>query len=313
MDSSKTAVLLSAYGSAPSMNDKDIYEYLRHIVQYYRKTDPEPEAFEELRARFEAVGGSPLYEIAGRIRDGLQQGLDVALPGRFDVHLAMKHSPPLIDGVVRQLAEQGYRHGISLPLAPFRSRMSTDGYHELVRDVNSGLDPPMDWRFVDGWYLHPLFLDVWERRIRNALDPARGSPVVIFTNHSLPARIREWNDPYEDEFNKTAEALAVRCGLDDWCIAFQSAGGGGVRWLGPSLGEAIKDWIDKGCDNFLVVPIGFLMDHLEILYDLDTHAKSEARSMGATLTRTQMPNDDPLLVAMLINAVWDERYDNQCS
>ena len=295
-----------AYGSAPSLDDQAISDYLRHILQYYRKTEPTEEECRHLKERYQAVGGSPLYRVTENIAQFLQSTLKLRFPERFQVYWGMKHSPPLIEDVVSQMAEAGVKQAIAVALAPFRSRLSSEGYYRLVQESNSTLDDPIQWSFVESWNLHPLFLEMWRSRIEDILPVQEKTPTVIFTNHSLPVRIQEWNDPYTDQFEAAAKAVAEKCHLSQWTTAYQSEGGGSEPWLEPNLRDLLQDLRDRGQDTFLVAPIGFLMDHLEILYDLDLKAQEEAKEMGIALSRTQMPNDDPLLVAMLADLVADK-------
>lgn len=288
-----------AYGSAPSLAERDVRQYLTHILQFYRKSDPADGEVEDLTARYEAVGGSPLYEVTERLVAATQAVLDREEPGAYRVRLAMKHSPPFIEDMVRAIAAEGAVRAVGVALAPFRSRLSTEGYLRLVCETNAGLDEPVEWAFAGDWHLHPGFLDLWQERIEERLEELDEGPVVVFTNHSLPARVRDWDDPYERQFRATAEALAARCGLTRWSAAYQSEGGGGVPWLGPGLDAALVEWKAKGAGSVLVVPIGFLMDHLEVLYDVDIAARQQAREAGVALYRTRMPNDDPQLVALL--------------
>ena len=149
------------------------------------------------------------------------------------------------------------------------------------------------------------FLAMWEGLIRAALPDGDGL-VTIFTNHSLPVHIRKWDDPYESDFRATASALADRCGLGDWDCAFQSVGGGGggaTEWLGPDLPEILRKWKDKGHGNFLLVPIGFLNAHLEVSYDIDIDLQATAKNMAVTVTRTDMPDDNPLFIQTLADRV----------
>ena len=296
-------VLIMAYGSAPTLDDQAISDYLRHILQYYRKTEPTQEECRHLKERYQAVGGSPLYSVTENIAEALQNTLDQRFPEGFQVYWAMKHSPPFIEDVVTQMAEAGVKQAIAVALAPFRSRLSTEGYYRLVRESNSPLDDPIQWTFAEDWNLHPLFLELWKNRIEDVLHRQEKTPTVVFTNHSLPARIQEWNDPYADQFETAAKALAKRCGLSQWSTAYQSEGAGSEPWLGPTLTDRLQELREVGQDIFLVAPIGFVMDHLEILYDLDLKAQEKAKEMGIALSRTQMPNDDPLLVAMLEDLV----------
>jgi len=303
MAPSAVGVLLMAYGSPPSMDDAAIYAYLRHILQFYRQTDPDPEDVAHLKERYRAIGGSPLYAITERLAAGLQHALDRAAPGNFRVYWAMKHSPPFIEDVVARMARDGLRRAVGVALAPFRSRLSTDGYYRAVQEANQDLTNPMTWAFADDWHLHPLFLKLWQGRIEDARRGLPETTLVVFTNHSLPERVRRWDDPYPVQFEATARTLAERCGLSRWTIAYQSAGGGNEPWLGPDLIDVLREHRESGGTHALVVPVGFLMDHLEVLYDIDVEAQAEARAMGLHLARTRMPNDDPLLVDLLVDVV----------
>ncbi len=303
MKPGSVGVLIMAYGSAPSLDDQAISDYLRHILQYYRKAEPTEEECRHLKERYQAVGGSPLYGITENISLALQKTLDQRFPEHFKVYLGMKHSPLLIEDVVSQMAKDGVKEAIAVALAPFRSRLSSEGYYRLVQESNSSLDDPIQWSFAEDWNLHPLFLELWRNRIEDILHRQEKTPAVIFTNHSLPARIQEWNDPYADQFEEAAKAVAKKCRLSRWTTAYQSEGAGNEPWLGPNLTDRLQELREQGQNIFLVAPIGFLMDHLEILYDLDLTAQEKAKEMGIVLWRTEMPNDDPLLVAMLADVV----------
>ncbi|MEE8161659.1 MAG: ferrochelatase [Acidobacteriota bacterium] len=303
MSSPATGVLIMAYGSAPSMEDEAIFNYLRHILQYYRRTDPSEAEFDDLRERYRRTGESPLYRITEGITEGLQQALQQRkASAQFRTYMAMKHSPPFIEEVVEQMAEDGLQRAIAVALSPFRSRLSTEGYYRMVKEANEGLEQPLDWFFTGDWNLHPLFLELWQDRLQEALK-GKEDVFVIFTNHSLPARIQEWNDPYGSEFEATAEKLAEQCSLTHWTTAYQSQGGGNQSWLGPPLEQVLRERKDQGSRDFLLAPVGFLMDHLEVLYDLDIEASSQADRLGITLARTPMPNDDPRFISMLADLV----------
>lgn len=287
-----------AYGTAPSLNDAAVRAYLNHILHFYRRATASDEAVSDLKARLVAAGGSPLYAVTQRLNERLSQ----ALGDEYVVFTGMKHSPPVLEDVVRDIAAAGFREAVGIPLAPFPSRLSTDGYVKAVDDANQRLSDAMRWRFIGEWYRNDRFLGLWEKLIREALAEHGASRHVVFTNHSLPVKIREWNDPYEAAFQGSAAALGDR--LDTtWSTAFQSAGGGGQPWLGPSLEEVLPDLKAAGHRRFLVVPIGFLMDHLEIRYDLDIVARRQAVELEIDLVRTRMPNDDPDLVELLAEQV----------
>ncbi len=307
---SSVGVLIMAYGSPSSLDEADIFEYLRHILVHYRKTDPTQEEFQHLKERYEAIGGSPLCPITGRITEAVQETLNLASPGRFRVHMAMKHSPPLIEDVVREMCESEVTQAVAVALAPFRSRLSSDAYYNAVQQANNQQDRPLPWSFTEDWHLHPIFLELWSTSISEALSRHDEAPMVIFTNHSLPARIQEWNDPYAQQFEMTAQALARMCALSKWTAAFQSQGGGNQPWLGPSLPDVVEESKMDGVEAFLLAPIGFLMDHLEILYDLDVEGQAQATRTGISLERTAMPNDHPLLVSLLADLIQGKLADD---
>ena len=304
MSSTKTGVLVMAYGTAPSMKDEDIFNYLRHILQYYRRIDPSEAEFNDLKDRYQQTGESPLYRITENVIIGLQQALQHNTSSQFQTYMAMKHSPPFIEEVVTKMSDDGLQQAIAVAIAPFRSRLSTEGYYSIVKTANASLKKPMNWSYAKDWNLHPLFLQLWQERLQNE------DASVIFTNHSLPARIQEWNDPYGKLFETTAASLAKKCNLTSWTTSYQSQGGGNQPWLGPSLEQTLSEWKDRGHRNFVLAPIGFLMDHLEVLYDLDIVAASQARKLGITLSRTTMPNDDPYFISMLADIIQTQHQQN---
>jgi ferrochelatase len=161
--------------------------------------------------------------------------------------------------------------------------------------------------FVDSWRLHPLLIDLVAQRIGEALVQwpvaVRPQIVTVFSAHSLPARIREWDDPYEQQLLESCHAVAERAGIDNWRFAWQSAGDTGEPWLRPDILELIESLHRNGARHVLSVPIGFVSDHLEILYDLDYEAKRQADRLGLTLRRTRMPNADPAFVRVLASVV----------
>ncbi|MFQ5704382.1 MAG: ferrochelatase [Gemmatimonadales bacterium] len=298
-----TGILLMAYGTSPTTEERDVRNFLRHIVEFYRAAEPTDEAVEALRKRLIKVGGSPLYDITARVAASLQQEMDRRSPGAFVVRTAMKHSPPHIGTAVQAINRSGVRRAVAVALAPFSSRLSTEGYYRLVTRSTEEQPGSLYWKFAGPWHIHPLFVQLWEKLIQDARCRMASDPLVVFTNHSLPVRVTAWNDPYPAEFNEAASAIANRCGLERWTTAYQSAGTSGGGWLGPSLDDVLRKHASQGCREFLVAPVGFLTDHLEILYDLDVEAQSVARRLGVRLDRTAMPNDGATLVELLANIV----------
>ncbi|MGH7431430.1 MAG: ferrochelatase [Candidatus Methylomirabilales bacterium] len=285
-------VLLMAYGTPKSLDD--VEAYLTHIR---RGRKPTEEEVEELKDRYRAIGGaSPLYGITASQAKALQEALDRRAPGRFRVYLAMKHSPPFIAEVVAEMLRDGVREMVALVLAPHESKMIIDDYLRYAREVLEA-HPEVKAHVIRSWHLNPLYLSALARRIERELAafprPGADQTVVLFTAHSLPEGILARQDPYPTRLEETARALAERLALSHWRRAYQSAGKTPFPWLGPDLLDVLEDLKGEGRSQVLVVPIGFVADHLEILYDIDMEAQAKARELGLTLRRTESLNTDP--------------------
>ena len=304
-----TGVLLMAYGT-PDRPD-EVEPYFTHIRG---GRTPSPEAVARLRQRYEQVGGrTPLLDIARRVRDDLEQRLngDSANGRRYRAYVGMKHWHPFIEDVLPRIAEDGVTELVAVALAPHYSRMSIGAYREAVERATARMPSAPSVRFVESWHLHPPFLRVIADGILAALGrwspSARSQVVTLFSAHSLPQRIREWNDPYEAQLLESCDAVARLAGLDNWRFAWQSAGDTGEPWLGPDIGSVLRRLHEGGARHVLSVPIGFVSDHLEVLYDIDHEAVQLADSLGMTLRRTPMPNADPAFVQALASLVTDNR------
>jgi len=296
-------VLLMAYGSPEG--PEDLEAYYTHIRQ---GRPPAPELLEELAGRYRAIGGrSPLKEITRRQAAALQARLDAAAPGRHRVYVGMKHSPPFIGETVTRMAEDGITDGAGVILAPHYSRMSIGTYIEAAEAARKSLGTPLAMRYVARWGDHPLFLDALADRLRTALatlrEPVRASTPVIFTAHSLPEKTLNWRDPYPQELRRTASAVADRVGVGTWTFAYQSAGRTADPWLGPDVRDVIQDARDAGHRSVAVCSVGFITDHLEVLYDLDIEARNLAEGLGMRFVRAASLNDHPLMIEALADLV----------
>jgi ferrochelatase len=285
-------VLLMAYGTPRSLDD--VEAYFTHIRRGRR---PSPEEVEELRERYRRIGGtSPLRQITEAQARGLQRAMDRRAPGAFRVYLAMKHSPPFVAEVAGAILQDGIRDVVALVLAPHESRMIVDEYLEYAEPVFRGV-PDLRLKVVRCWHRNPGYLAAVERRIRSALqefpDPNPEATDVLFTAHSLPERILEWDDPYPKTLQETAELLAERARVPRWRVCYQSAGHTPFRWLGPDILEVLEELAASGRHQVLAVPVGFVADHLEVLYDLDLEAAERAGELGLVFRRTASLNDDP--------------------
>jgi ferrochelatase len=294
-----TAVLLLAYGS-PETPD-DVEPYFRHIRG---GRTPSPDAVENLRQRYALIGGkTPLLGITIETARALQIALAARSPGEYRTYIAMKHWHPFIGDVIPQIVADGIRRIIAIGLAPHYSRMSIGGYKQYVDEAVSKLATPVSVTFVESWHLQPEFISLIAGRVREGLlrfgEAERSDTTVVFSAHSLPVRIRTWDDPYEAQLLASCDAAARDAGITNWRFAWQSAGHTGEPWLGPDIVDYLDTLHGEGIRNVLSVPIGFVCDHLEVLFDIDQEAMDKARSLGLTLHRTRMPNATPELIAVL--------------
>jgi ferrochelatase len=279
-----TAVILMAYGSPERI--EDIRPYLEDIREGRAVSDA---AVDELTERYRRIGGrSPLDEVTERQRAALEQELE--LP----VYVGMKHWRPRIADAVATAEAAGAERIVGIVLAPHYSALSIAGYRERLE---AALDVGTELRFVESWHDHEPYLEVLADRVRGT------DAHVIFTAHSLPERILARGDPYRDQLLETSELIADRAGLEQWSFAFQSASVTGEPWLGPDILDELDELHARGVRKVLVAPVGFVSDHLEILWDLDIEARERAGELGLELDRIESLNDDPAFIRALAELV----------
>ena len=291
------AVLLMAYGTPSS--EAEIGPYLADI-RHGRAS--RPEIVEELKQRYSKIGGqSPLLEITNAQASALQEELN-SNREMVKVHVGMKHWHPYIREVVPQILRDNPNRIIALALAPHYSQISIGGYRQALDEALSN-SSSVRVDFVESWYDNLLFHQAVAEKARDALRkfPASAKVKVVFTAHSLPERILELNDPYPSQLQASSKAVADLVGLDEWSFAYQSAGMTGEKWLGPDILEKLNSY--SAGENVLVVPIGFVADHLEILYDIDVEAREFANSRGLRLIRTESLNTSPTFIRALADVV----------
>jgi protoporphyrin/coproporphyrin ferrochelatase len=293
-----TGVVVMAYGTPRGLDDVE-----RYYTDIRHGRPPSAELLAELTARYEAIGGrSPLYEITEAQRLGLEKRLE-----GVKTYLGQKHSPPFIPDALAAMAADGVDRIVGLVLAPHYSKMSVGDYRRrvvLARD-EAGLDAPVD--VVESWHLEPGFVTFLAARVRDAvarLSPeARERHVVAFTAHSLPEAILRGGDPYPQQLQETADAVAAEAGIESYTIGWQSAGRTADPWLGPDVLEVIDRLATEGVRGIVVCPCGFVSDHLEVLYDVDVECVQAAGERGVELVRTESPNDDPEFLDVLATVV----------
>ncbi len=292
----RIGVVVMAYGTPAA--PEDIEAYYTHIR---RGRPPTEEQLAELTARYAAIGGiSPLAQRTRAQLDAITAALDATEPGRYVVRLGQKHATPFIEDAVSLLVDDGVERVIGLVLAPHYSGFSVGQYHERAGTV--ARDAGLDYAGVDSWSLEPAFVEHQAASIRDRLATLPERTKVVFTAHSLPERVLE-GDPYPDQLHDSAEAIAERAGLGrrvTWGLGWQSAGRTPEPWRGPDILDIIHELATtERADGILVVPQGFTSDHLEVIYDLDIEAAAVADQVGLAFARTDVVNDDPVVMGAL--------------
>jgi ferrochelatase len=297
------ATLLLAYGGPDSLDD--VEPYLRNVRG---GRDVPPALVAEYRRRYALIGGrSPLLEITRRQAEALRRALLVRTGFVGPVAVGMRFWRPTIAEAVRHLADQGITHLVALCMTPHYSAVSVGAYRRALAEAVARLDRPMTFDFIESWHNHPGFIAALANAARQSLArfSATENPYVLFTAHSLPARIVAEGDPYADQFRETAALVAAALELPAgrWEVCFQSAGKRGGEWLGPPVEERVVALAEAGERALLVLPVGFVADHIEVLYDIDIGCRELLDPYGVHLERAPMMNDREDFIAALAELV----------
>jgi len=311
----KSAVILMAYGGAESVDE--IPAYLGHIRAHYSRMTgggaPTREEVEDLVRRYRAIGGySPLLRIVSSLSQKLEAHLDKQ-GYQLRVYYGMKHSKPFIQEVFDTIVNDGVENLLGIVLAPHYSTMSVRGYHEALVEANKKHGGRVHLTLVDSWHLNPTYIDRLAHRIvhtRETKFNPSSKVFHLFTAHSLPEKITEWGDPYPAQLNQTVEALATKLNLraGEYGFAYQSASSHGEPWLGPSVEDKLEQLRAQGWGNVLVAPIGFVSDHLEILYDIDVELRQKASELGLKLERIESFNDSDDFIEVLTSVIAESDF-----
>ena len=299
------AILIMAYGSPQT--PADVEPYYTHI-RHGRK--PSPEALADLQERYARVGGvTPLHRHTDAVAEKLRDL--VATEGSpTPVYVGMKHWHPFIRETVHRMYADGVRRVRAIVLAPHYSKMSIGEYRRYLDEAIAELPEPIVVDLVESWHRQPEFVAMMADLVRDALQQfsadERPHVKLVFSAHSLPLRIREWGDPYEGEMRESARRVAEAVGIDDWGWAWQSAGKTGEPWLGPDILHYLEELATEGVKSVLQIPIGFVSEHLEVLFDIDLEAKQKAAELGIHLGRTELPNDRPEFIRAVRAALRDQ-------
>jgi ferrochelatase len=298
-------VLVMAHGTPGTSGEiEPFYTRIR------RGHPPTQEQLEDLCSRYERIGGvSPLADVTRAQVAGLAARLEAASPGRYLLAYGAKHAAPFLEASACTLADAGCDQIVGLVLTPHGSTLGSGEY--LSRAAAALAAHPRRPQFcpIDHWYDAPGFAALVGTRIADALGrlPASAArqAVVVFTAHSLPERVLAQGDRYPEELAESAALAAQSAGLapDGWRVAWQSAGRTAEPWIGPALLDVIPELAERGAGAAVVCPIGFVSDHLEVLFDLDIEAADAASEVGLPFTRTTSLNDDPAFLEMLAGVV----------
>jgi len=297
------AVLLIAFGGPTSPDE--IRPFLARVTQ---GTAIPPQRLEEVAHHYEAVGGrSPLNEITARQARALQKllhehGMD--LP----VYVGMRNAAPFFVDVLREMASDGVERALGFILSSHHTDASWERYQRNVADarLEIGRDAP-EIDYCAGWHDHPLFIQNWceliETSFAGIAREQRPATPLVFTAHSVPVPMAD-RSPYVEQLAITARAIAEKIGHKNWSIAYQSRSGKPAdAWLEPDISSVIRDLSANGASNVVVAPIGFVCDHVEILYDLDIEAKKTAAQAGVELHRAGCPNDHTTFIRMIADVI----------
>ncbi len=284
-------VLVMAYGGPDNIDEVEPYLL---DVRGYRPTAPE--IVREVRERYREIGGrSPIREQTQAQADALDTALN-ADARQFRTIVGMRHWRPYIKESLAAMQRDGIDRAVGLVMAPHYSKMSIGAYYKKIEEAHSSIQ----FARIEDWHLQPGYLDALVDRIHAALErfPAevRGEVPVLFTAHSLPQRILEWNDPYPSQLTETVCAVMERMEARQHAFAFQSAAISNESWLGPDAGKIIEQFAADGIKNILLCPVGFVCEHVEILYDVDVVYKKLAKSLGIQLERIDMLGTAPKMI-----------------
>jgi ferrochelatase len=296
----KTGVLVMAYGTPTAPEDVEAY-YTR--IRHGRP--PSTEQLADLVFRYNAIGGiSPLAQCTADQVAALAYALEEVAPGEFDVRFGSKYEPPLLEESAESFREEGFTKVIGLALAPHSAAMSTGEYMARAKEA---LGVEVNFVEVNEWWQAPGFLELIAGRVHEVLDDVPGerhrTTEVIFSAHSLPEKILETGDTYPDQLRESAHRAASLAGVTRYDVCWQSAGRTLDQWLGPDILDVLRTKKEEGVTDIVSCPIGFVSDHLEVLYDIDIAAQEVAHEIGLHLMRTASLNDDPEFISIVAHVL----------
>ncbi|SOC39437.1 ferrochelatase [Salinicoccus kekensis] len=289
-----------AYGTP--YKEEDIEPYYTHIR---RGRPPSEEALQDLKDRYEAIGGiSPLADTTERQAEALLQQYNSKSEDEYQLYIGLKHIDPFIEDAVKQMSEDGIKEAESVVLAPHYSNFSVGTYNQRAQEECEKYG--IELKSVESFYDEQPFLDFWTEAVKSSLseidEAEHGETAIIVSAHSLPEKIKEQNDPYPGQLEETAQLLKEQAGLQNVFVGWQSEGNTPEPWLGPDVQDLTRDlYNEHGFKHFIYLPLGFVCEHLEVLYDNDYECKVVCDEVGAGYHRPTMPNTDERFIQSMIN------------
>ncbi|MBV1618996.1 ferrochelatase [Listeria monocytogenes] len=306
----KVGLLVMAYGTP--YKDEDIERYYTDIRHGHK---PSEEMIADLRGRYHAIGGlSPLAKITEAQAYGLEKALNESQDEvEFKAYIGLKHIEPFIEDAVEAMHKDGIEEAISIVLAPHYSSFSVEAYNKRAKDAADKLGG-LHIKAINDWYKQPKFIQMWADRINETAKQIPADElldtVLIVSAHSLPEKIKQHNDPYPDQLQETADFIFEKVVVPHYALGWQSEGKTGEPWLGPDVQDLTRELYGREkYKHFIYTPVGFVAEHLEVLYDNDYECKVVTDEVGATYHRPPMPNSDPEFLEVLRTVVW-EKYSN---
>ncbi|EAD2068901.1 ferrochelatase [Listeria monocytogenes] len=306
----KVGLLVMAYGTP--YKDEDIERYYTDIRHGHK---PSEEMIADLRGRYHAIGGlSPLAKITEAQAYGLEKALNESQDEvEFKAYIGLKHIEPFIEDAVEAMHKDGIEEAISIVLAPHYSSFSVEAYNKRAKDAAYKLGG-LRIKAINDWYKQPKFIQMWADRINETAKQIPADElldtVLIVSAHSLPEKIKQHNDPYPDQLQETADFIFEKVVVPHYALGWQSEGKTGEPWLGPDVQDLTRELYGREkYKHFIYTPVGFVAEHLEVLYDNDYECKVVTDEVGAIYHRPPMPNSDPEFLEVLRTVVW-EKYSN---
>lgn len=307
MKKEQVGLLVMAYGTP--YQPEDIKRYYTHIR---KGKEPSEEALQDLTEKYEAIGGvSPMAKITNDQAQRLAEYLNnMQTDVEFNVYIGLRHIEPFIEDAVEDMANDGIKRAVSIVLAPHYSSYSIKVYNQRAKRIAD--QRGISLTSVDKWHDHPTFIQYWTTAIgkiyHNMSEQERESTMLIVSAHSLPKKVIERSgDPYIEQLSETADLIAKQLNVKNYIIAWQSEGNTPDPWLGPDVLDITKDLYQQhGYQAFIYAPVGFVSDHLEVLYDNDIECKEVCDALGVSYYRPEMPNTNPVFIQAMAEVVMQQ-------